>query len=226
VHTQADLRPIGEQRDSHAGELILREIMARNKKALVIYGGGHFVPRRPMTPPDQHDTLVDVVERGRSGAFFIITPFNGGYMGNGGDLGMANRTCLENFARRRFAGGPTPALAAPLKGGALEAEIRACPFELPADFPLPPLPPTMPAEQQATIRANMMTNLKYIYLGLFADALLWLGPPAGFTTTPRLPDYYLDPEYRRELDRRQLIRGQRPSPILDPARNTASPMPR
>jgi hypothetical protein len=225
MNKPADLEPIGQQSDGYAGELILREIIARNKKALVIYGGQHFLPRAPGTPPDQPDNLRTVVERQHPGAFFVITPYLGGQLGGGQNLGEANKACLETFAGR-FAGGPVPALAAPLKGGALEAGMRACPFALPSNFPLPPLPPTMSAEMQARVRANMMANLTTLYLGLYADALLWLGPPAGFTTSPHLPDYYLDADYRRELDRRQQVRGQRPLPILDPARNPASPLPR
>jgi hypothetical protein len=45
VKTPADYRPWGLQRDSHPAALIQREVLARSRKALVIYGDGHLQAR-------------------------------------------------------------------------------------------------------------------------------------------------------------------------------------
>ena len=42
IKTKEDFTPLEKQRDSHPVELVAREILARNKKALMIYGTGHF----------------------------------------------------------------------------------------------------------------------------------------------------------------------------------------
>ena len=42
VKTQADHRPWIEQRDSHAAEVIRREVVSRNRRGLVMYGQGHL----------------------------------------------------------------------------------------------------------------------------------------------------------------------------------------
>ncbi len=45
VKTSADLRSWWRQRDPHAVAVIKREVIARNRRALVIYGDGHFQGR-------------------------------------------------------------------------------------------------------------------------------------------------------------------------------------
>jgi hypothetical protein len=45
VKTPADYRPWVMQRDSHPAALIQREVLARGRKALVVYGDGHFQAR-------------------------------------------------------------------------------------------------------------------------------------------------------------------------------------
>src|SRR5882757_2150131 len=39
------------------------------------------------------------------------------------------------------------------------------------------------------------------------DALLYLGPAAGLTRSPLSPDLYLDPDLRKEIDRRSILFG-------------------
>lgn len=46
INNRDDLTTLVAQRDSHPADLIRREILGRNKKALVIYGGGHFLRGR------------------------------------------------------------------------------------------------------------------------------------------------------------------------------------
>lgn len=42
IQSRDDLQPLLQQRDSHAAEVIRREILGQGRKALVIYGGAHF----------------------------------------------------------------------------------------------------------------------------------------------------------------------------------------
>lgn len=51
IKGRADLEKLGAQRDSHPAEIIEREILGRNKKALVIYGGAHFMRGRNTVRP-------------------------------------------------------------------------------------------------------------------------------------------------------------------------------
>ena len=64
VRTHSDYMHWNTQRDTHAADLIDREVVSRNRRALVIYGDGHFrrVPRfagTSLTAP----TLVNLIER-------------------------------------------------------------------------------------------------------------------------------------------------------------------
>ena len=58
VKTHADWEHFDRLRDSHAADLIEREILARGKKALVIYGAAHFF--LPLIPGPLGDKLAAV----------------------------------------------------------------------------------------------------------------------------------------------------------------------
>jgi hypothetical protein len=49
INTSADFRAILAQRDRHGSDVINQNIMAKGKKALVIYGGAHFDRPPPLT---------------------------------------------------------------------------------------------------------------------------------------------------------------------------------
>ncbi len=44
VKTREDLSPFMEDRDRHYGELVFNEVLAKNKRAFLIMGAGHFYP--------------------------------------------------------------------------------------------------------------------------------------------------------------------------------------
>jgi hypothetical protein len=71
VKTPADYRPWGLQRDSHPAALIQREVLARSRKALVIYGDGHFQARRER--PGR--SLVGFLETAGTPVFIITSTF-------------------------------------------------------------------------------------------------------------------------------------------------------
>jgi len=65
VRTPADLMKWMKDRDSYPADLIRREVLAKQRRALVIYGGGHFFRIDP-------STLVSLVEKGGNTAFFTV----------------------------------------------------------------------------------------------------------------------------------------------------------
>lgn len=71
VKTPADYRPWGLQRDSHPAALIQREVLARSRKALVIYGDGHFQARSER--PGR--SLVGILETAGIRVFTITSTF-------------------------------------------------------------------------------------------------------------------------------------------------------
>ena len=71
VRTPEDYRHWLRQRDSHPAELVRREVLARNRRALVIYGDGHLQARneRPAR------SLVANLEASGARTFVITTTF-------------------------------------------------------------------------------------------------------------------------------------------------------
>jgi hypothetical protein len=67
IKTPADLTQMS-QRDRYPAELIKSQILAKHRKALVIYGGGHFFGLERLKP---------LVEQNYPGAFFVVTPYRG-----------------------------------------------------------------------------------------------------------------------------------------------------
>lgn len=67
IKAPADLTQMS-QRDSYPAELIKSQILAKRRKALVIYGSVHFFGL---------DRLRTLVEQSYPGAFFVVTPYIG-----------------------------------------------------------------------------------------------------------------------------------------------------
>ena len=57
-----ELLPWAEARDTHAVDLINREVLAKNRRALVIYGDGHL-PRKSLRSNYERDDLGPLVDR-------------------------------------------------------------------------------------------------------------------------------------------------------------------
>jgi hypothetical protein len=119
--TMGDLEPLLKQRDTYPAELIGREILAKNKKALVIYEMGHLGirPRKP--------SLRMLIDARHPGAMFVVTPY----------LGYAQKECAARF-ERHIKGWPIPSLATPIRGSTLEKDIwrKGCnPMAKPKDMP-------------------------------------------------------------------------------------------
>jgi hypothetical protein len=178
VKDKKDLAPLEAQRDSYPAGLIAREILAKGKKALVIYGADHL---RLGIYADKNN-LLSLTQRAHPGAFYIVWPY----------LGYTTKPCTAQF-ERHIKAWPTPALVAPIRGSSLEQDISRPGCGMLAR------PSNMTAEQYA--------NLMRDYTGLTSDALLYLGPRSRQVFSSENPDIYLDLAYRAELERRQQIRG-------------------
>ena len=80
LKSQADWKLLDRTRDSHPAALIERQILARNKKALIIYGAGHFWPAVAGPVGEKLDaagwrpnTWRSLIDRDHPGALFFAT---------------------------------------------------------------------------------------------------------------------------------------------------------
>lgn len=103
---KADWEPLAKQRDTYPAELLEREILAKKKKALVIYGAGHF--GQYPDPPN----LRALLDKSHPGALFVVTPY----------VGYAQRDCAARF-ERHIKGWPTTSLVTPIRGTTVEKDI-------------------------------------------------------------------------------------------------------
>lgn len=126
-------------RDPHAAGVIDREILAKGKKALVIYGSGHFVTAPPGKPP----TLRALIEARHPKSVFAIFPFTG----------FADPACTAKL-EARLAGTKAPVLLTSKDGAPTEASHRPGCLR-------PQYPPDSPAEPQeeAVLYLGPLTSL-------------------------------------------------------------------
>lgn len=202
IHTRAEFASFENLRDSHAARLIVDNILEQNKKALVIYGGGHFgrasaeetalyrqwKDAYPDASPRRN--LQTLVEAEHSGAFFIVRWY----------AGFGDAACTKNF-ERRFGSWPVPAIATHAQGTALERDMHQCgrPAHLAFYFPA-----TLP-QALRDFEERQIDN--YLFL---ADAVLFLGSAESLSKSPMFPDLYLDEQYRQEISRQMEIKTGKP----------------
>ena len=104
IKTKEDWLPLRAQRDSYPANLIAREILAKNKKALVIYGGAHFAPGE--------NDLRGLLEKAHPGRLFIVSPY----------VGYTTAPCTAQF-EKHIQNWQTPSLVSPIRGSSLEEDI-------------------------------------------------------------------------------------------------------
>lgn len=78
IHDRATWERVAGTRDRHAADVIEREVLARGRRAILVFGSGHVehesafdrydVPRRPRTP-----NLIELLEAEHPGAAFLVT---------------------------------------------------------------------------------------------------------------------------------------------------------
>jgi hypothetical protein len=180
IRSKAELGRYNPQRDTHPAEILEKEILAKHKKALIIYGGGHFYAldgRIPMLP---------LVEKKYPNTVFVVEMYTG----------FATKACTEQF-EQAVRNWPTPAVVTPVRGSSLEEKLRrpGCDVISRDEFKFPP-------SFTETKKSQIINQFERLLAGLNANALLYLGKAGGLTQSPYEPSIYLDPEYRREMNRR------------------------
>lgn len=95
-----------KQRDSYPAGLIEREILAKGKKALVIYGTGHL----GIYPG--YENIRALLDKDHPGALFTVSPY----------VGYGQKDCAARF-ERHILNWPAPSLVSPIRGSALEKDI-------------------------------------------------------------------------------------------------------
>ncbi len=105
IKRNEDWAPLERQRDSHPADLARREILSKGKKALLIYGVGHFgVYPNP--------TIRTLINQSHPNSMFVIAPY----------VGYAQKDCAARF-ERHIKDWPVPSLIWPIKGSTLEGDI-------------------------------------------------------------------------------------------------------
>lgn len=178
VKTKADFQPILEQRDTHAADVIEKNILEPGRKAIVIYGGWHVY---------SNFGLRRLVEKKFPHTFFVVHMYSG----------YADKSCTANF-EQSIANWPVPSLVTPIRGTSLESKVYRsdCDVEPRASFPQPG-----PSVSDAQ-KTQMIEELERELSGVEGDALLFLGKAETLARTPMEPSIYLDLDYRREIERR------------------------
>jgi hypothetical protein len=182
IHSRAEERPLSVGRDRYPADLIEREIMAKGRKALLIWGQAHFADGGVFLP-----TLGPTLRAAHPGSLYYVTPY----------FGFNEAGCDAAF-EGRAAHWPTPAVIAPLKGSATLKAMRKPGCTV--DPGLAQDTKAMKPEQLAALRAN-----DDHLAGVDADALLYLGKEANMTVSPVDPTFYLDDAYFQEMSRRNEI---------------------
>lgn len=174
--TEADFPFWMKQRDTYPAGIIESKILANNKKALVIYGAGHF---------NREGTLLRLVEDKHPNSVFKIQMY----------YGFVVKSCADQF-EKTIGKWPTPALATPVKGTALAGRLYSPHCDVVPTTSWHFFPGTTDAE-----KSRMIPDAQKSISGVNADALLYLGKSATLTQSPFEPSIYLDPEYRQEMNR-------------------------
>jgi len=180
ITTKAEFDPVLAQRDTHAADVIEKNILGPGKKAVVIYGDLHFY---------NNLGLRRLVEKQYPNAFFIVAMY----------AGYATKPCTASF-EQAITDWPVPALAMPLRGTSLESKLYRSDCDVEPRTSLP-FKPSMSDAQ----RVQFGNAIERMDSGVDGDALLFLGKADTLTRTPMEPSIYLDLAYRREIERRQKL---------------------
>lgn len=187
VKTAADHFKWLRLRDTHGAELIQREVVAKKRKALLIFGAMHLQRKNinaNYEPLDGAETVVSILDRGGAARIFTI------------------RTPTEAEPRALqadMASWPVPSLVV-LRGTRLGAMDSALFWS--SDMPRFAMrdgkPSPLPREQWRVLPMQDMF-----------DALLYLGPAQTITTAPLPPALCADAAYRQMRRDRMLLLNHR-----------------
>lgn len=106
ISSKAQWQAIADQRESHAASLIKHEILDKGRKALVVYGIGHF----GLYPG--YDNVRTMIAATYPDAWYLVAPY----------VGYFQKACAARFERRTRTW-PMPALASPVSGSSLGQDL-------------------------------------------------------------------------------------------------------
>jgi hypothetical protein len=204
IRNREDLEPYLSRRDEHPAQIINREILARGKRALVIYGAMHFHSFPPPPGLAPRPGLKELVERDHPAAFYLVEVYT--------DYAKAEGTAAFESELKW----PNGTLAAPVRGTSLEAALLR--FWRPHTPPLMGTPALAPDEL-----ARLLDRVREIVSGVAGDALLYLGPAASLMTSPGDPALVMDEAYFREISRRYEIMTGQPADLAEWIRMASGP---
>jgi uncharacterized iron-regulated protein len=80
IQRSEDWETIARERDVHAAAVIEREVLAKNRRALLIFGVGHLVRKSHLFTrhPDPRGNLAEILERRQRHRVFLIWPHQSG----------------------------------------------------------------------------------------------------------------------------------------------------
>lgn len=182
VREKKDLAAWLQQRDAHYAEVVEKEVLARNRTALLIMGGVHL-SRAPLPGGDpKAGVMLQIIEHKHPGKTFVVSVHEG----------FGQRTAeLEP----RLASWPKPSLAL-VRGTWLE-NLEGVDDGL-----------DIFVDAQTGKRATAADRRKAPKDG--PDAILYLGPRAELTMEPRPVELFRDDAYFQELNRRHQLAHNRP----------------
>jgi hypothetical protein len=194
VHTNADFQKWLALRDTHPADAIRREVLAKGRLALVVYGSGHLQRKQQATNYQMDnplaETLISLLDREGTKTFVIVTV---------GD-GFLPTVTADSWR--------VPSLAR-LRGTTLGAEPLA-PGSLPRVTLRDGQSIPIPKEQWIALRSEEQF-----------DAVLYLGPPSTRTTIPLSSTICDDPAYLETRLQRMALAGT-PQSVADRLKQACS----
>jgi hypothetical protein len=192
VKTPADFQQWLAQRDTFPVELLRNEVLARNRRALVLFGMGHLQRRNQASNYQMvaraAQTIVSLLEDFGTRAFVVRTA---------GD----SQTPAEGFGIDSW---PVPSFAL-VQGTTLGASNE----------------PSSPMSRMMIREGRLVPVPREEYLALplqeQMDAILYLGPASGVRTVPMPPTICSDRAYIQVRLQRMTIGGL-PKPVIDQLR--------
>jgi hypothetical protein len=159
VQSAQDVHKWAVDRDRHPAELVQREVLAKNRKALVIYGAAHLwrtTPPAPDQPDGQFPSIVRLLERAGAKVFTVVTAGTGDIkklQANAASWPVPSAVMLRGtplgLAKFRFFA-PAPAAfrdTDPLRNLLMQEQFDALIyFGSAAPIASPPLPPALCAD--------------------------------------------------------------------------------
>jgi len=208
IHSMRDLRQAMGDRDGFALTVLQREVLAKGRRALVIYGGQHLIRRN--TAPNAADEwaggIIARMERGHLGNAFTVLPET-----------RRDLTAIQS----NVASWPVPSLAV-LRGTILGSAIwdsqpqrRFVRTEEQYDAILYLGPPS--SMTAAKLAPALCSDRTYIEMRLGRLALIPPPPGATFAPADQLKEYCAHPGGYEEIPDRESILTERIRKMLEEA---------